>query len=73
MKNIAEAAIAELKKGSAVALAVVLKSSGSTPREAGATMLVKSDGGIVGTVGGGVMEAHILRMAARAIKDGRRR
>lgn len=70
MKNIAEAAIAELKKGSAVALAVVLKSSGSTPREAGATMLVKSDGGIVGTVGGGVMEAHILRMAARAIKDG---
>ena len=70
MKKIAEAAIAELQAGKSFALAIILKSSGSTPREAGASMLIRSDNSIVGTVGGGVMEAHIQRSAARVIKDG---
>ena len=70
MKKIAEAALTELNNGNDLALAVILNSSGSTPREAGASMLIRADGSIVGTVGGGVMEAHILRSAKSVIKDG---
>ncbi len=70
MKKIAEAAIEQLNKESSFALAIILKSSGSTPREAGAAMLIRQDGSIAGSVGGGVMEAHIQRAAARIIKDG---
>jgi xanthine dehydrogenase accessory factor len=62
--------LAELRAGKGLALAIILKSSGSTPREAGSSMLIRADGSIVGTVGGGVMEAHILRAAGRVIKNG---
>lgn len=70
MKKIAQSAIEQIKKGNSLALAIILNSSGSTPREAGAAMLIRSDGSIVGSVGGGVMEAHIQRAAGQAIKDG---
>ncbi len=69
MKKIAEAALAEVRNGKSFALAIILKSSGSTPREAGATMLIREDSSIVGTVGGGVMEAHIMRIAPKVIKS----
>ena len=70
MKKIAEAALAQLNAGKRLALAIILKSSGSTPREAGSSMLIREDGSIVGTVGGGVMEAHIQKAAKRVIQSG---
>ncbi|MFO7761002.1 MAG: XdhC/CoxI family protein [Desulfobia sp.] len=46
-----------------VALALVTESQGSAPRKAGAKMLIRADGGIIGTVGGGPVEKDVITMA----------
>ncbi len=69
MKLIAEAAISLLKAGTGFALATVLESSGSTPREAGSAMLIKPDKSIVGSVGGGVLEANTISAAQKVIAE----
>ena len=45
-------------------LATVLEKSGSSPRGAGTRMLVYPDGSIAGTIGGGALEAEVIREAA---------
>ena len=57
-------------EGEEAALATVVSTSGSTPREAGAKMLVRADGSIVGTIGGGSLEAKVIEQALRVIKQG---
>ena len=52
------------------ALAVIIQRIGSTPRGAGARMLVYDDGSIVGTVGGGKSEAEAMEMAGNVIRGG---
>lgn len=52
------------------ALAVVVDSSGSSPRKAGAKMIVRGDGSIQGTVGGGRVEAETIAAAIDAIGRG---
>ena len=47
-------------KGEEAALVTVVSASGSTPREEGAKMLVRPDGSILGTIGGGSVEARII-------------
>ncbi|MCG3179826.1 MAG: putative xanthine dehydrogenase subunit A [Phycisphaerae bacterium] len=54
--------------GSPCALAVVLATSGSTPRKAGAKAVIDIDGTIHGTVGGGAVEAETQRRAIEAIR-----
>ncbi len=56
-----------------VALATVIRTTGSTPRRAGSRMLVYPDGKIVGTVGGGGMEQRVIGDAQAAINDGQSR
>jgi xanthine dehydrogenase accessory factor len=56
--------------GQAVALATVISTQGSMPRHAGSKMLIYPDGRIVGTVGGGAMEAQVIAAAQEAIKTG---
>lgn len=51
-------------------LAVVVAASGSTPREAGAYMLVNSAGRVWGTVGGGVTEYEATKQAQEQLKLG---
>jgi xanthine dehydrogenase accessory factor len=63
-----EIAIIKSEGGSA-ALATVIKTKGSTPREAGAKMLIRSDGTIAGSIGGGSLEATICREAVNVIKE----
>ena len=63
-----EIAIIKSEGGSA-ALATVIKAKGSTPREAGSKMLIRSDGTIAGSIGGGSLEATICREAANVIKE----
>lgn len=46
-----------LEAGETVSLLSIVKQQGSTPREAGVKMLVRADGHIVGTIGGGAVEA----------------
>jgi xanthine dehydrogenase accessory factor len=53
--------------GIPAALATVTSAQGSTPRKAGAKMLVKHDGAIYGTVGGGRLEAITSEVAMRAM------
>lgn len=62
-----------LKSGQPVVLATVAATRGSTPRRAGARMLVKEDGSSCGTIGGGCGEAEVLYEALEAHKDGRPR
>lgn len=57
-------------EGQRVALAILVRAEGATPREAGAKMLVYADGRTVGTVGGGEMEALVIQEAVEAIQQG---
>jgi xanthine dehydrogenase accessory factor len=62
-----------LEDGEPVVVATVAATRGSTPRRAGAKMLVRADGSFCGTVGGGCGEAEVLYEAMEAHKDGRPR
>lgn len=55
--------------GEPAALATVVASSGSSPRKPGAKLLLRADGSILGSVGGGRVEADTLA-AARAVLAG---
>ena len=58
------------REGQRVALATVVSQSGSTPRKDTAKMLVFADGTIIGTVGGGGVEADVCRKGQEAITTG---
>ncbi len=60
-----------LQAGETVAMATVVATRGSTPREVGAKMLVRGSGGIMGTVGGGCGEAQVWRTALQVLETGR--
>jgi len=59
-----------LDEGRAAAFVTVISADGSTPREAGAKMLVFEDGSIRGTVGGGTLEALSIKQALDCLKKG---
>jgi xanthine dehydrogenase accessory factor len=58
-------------EGEEAALVTVVSASGSTPREEGAKMLVRTDGSIIGTIGGGSLEAQIIKEAVKVIRQGK--
>ena len=58
------------KKRVPAAIATVVETRGSTPRKAGAKMLVRKDGRISGTVGGGRTEADTIAAAQEVIRAG---
>lgn len=53
------------------ALVTIISVNGSTPREEGAKMLVRSDGSILGTIGGGSLEELAIREALEVMKTGK--
>ena len=59
--------------GEPVVLATIIKARGSVPRHSGSKMLVFADGRIIGSVGGGEMEARVVAEALAALQDGRTR
>jgi xanthine dehydrogenase accessory factor len=59
------------EKGEEAALVTIVSATGSTPREEGAKMLVKPDGTIAGTIGGGSLEAQVIEEAVGVIKQGK--
>ncbi|MEI6083646.1 MAG: XdhC family protein [Verrucomicrobiota bacterium] len=59
-----------LARGERVALAVLIESKGSTPQKAGAKALFFPDGRVVGTLGGGCLEAEARTKALRALDTG---
>lgn len=57
------------RRGEPFVVATVVASSGSSPRKAGAKMLVRGDGSFVGTVGGGRVEKESVQAAMAALAD----
>lgn len=62
-----------LEHGGACSLVTVADTGGSTPREAGARMVVRPDAGFYGTIGGGTLEFEAIRRAASAAQEGQAR
>ncbi|MGC2062363.1 MAG: XdhC family protein [Thermodesulfovibrionales bacterium] len=63
--------IVKLKReGRPAALATIVQTVGSSPQRQGAKMIVRDDGSIMGTLGGGCIEADVIQAALMAIKDG---
>ncbi len=52
-----------------VAVATIVRTRGSSPREVGARMLIRPDGATDGTVGGGCGEAEVWRAALEVMAD----
>jgi xanthine dehydrogenase accessory factor len=73
MIDFLDSAKALLDTSQPFALVTVVSVSGSTPRAAGARMLVRDDGSTDGSVGGGLLEAIALKAARRAISERRSR
>ena len=48
-------------------LATIISQTGSTPRKAGARMLVYPNGSATGTIGGGAMEGAVIRRAVQGL------
>jgi xanthine dehydrogenase accessory factor len=61
------AALALFETGERFALVSTLETKGSSPRHSGAAMLVRADGSIASTVGGGALEARAIRTALEAL------
>lgn len=68
MREVLEALLDEIRAGRPCVLATVVRSSGSTPRGAGARMLVRADGSTFGTIGGGAFEATVGVEAGELLK-----
>ena len=73
MYEILDETIAELQAGRPFALITLVADQGSTPRAAGAEMLVREDGSIAGSIGGGLIEHTMMQGAARALAERRSR
>jgi len=58
-----------LAEGESFVLAVIVSRSGSAPRTVGARMVVRKDGSIVGTIGGGILEATVMDIAKSVYID----
>ena len=71
MTNFFQQLASAVKSGKSVCLATVVKAEGSTPREAGAKMLVFADGKTVGTVGGSLLEKKVIDKSIELIKSGK--
>jgi xanthine dehydrogenase accessory factor len=71
VREVLEAALEAEARGERVALVTVVSTEGSTPQKAGARMLVRADGRIVGTIGGGCLEAEMTRKARDVIAGGK--
>lgn len=62
--------ILRLKRdGRASALATIVECIGSSPQKQGAKMLVRDDLSILGTIGGGCLEAEVIQASLMAMKD----
>ncbi len=60
----------EGRAGRRAALATVVRTDRSVPRRTGASMVIRADGSTNGSVGGGEMEARVVRAALECMRDG---
>lgn len=69
--DIFQAVLQTQDEGQDIALATVIKTSGSVPRRAGSKLLIWADGRILGTVGGGKMESLVIEAGQQALREGK--
>ncbi len=74
-EDIFQKIVALKRQGRKGALATVIECKGSTPAAPGAKMLVVEDGemtgSVMGSVGGGCLEAAVYQMARKVIREGK--
>ncbi len=70
MESIFEELARLLESGQQAVLATVVASRGSTPQKPGARLLVRGDGSMLGTLGGGCVEAEAWQEAIKALSSG---
>jgi len=68
--EIFEEALRFKKEGRSSAIATIVQCKGSSPQKEGAKMLVRDDGSVVGTLGGGCIEAEVVQASLQVIRDG---
>lgn len=66
---ITQTAVELLEKNEAFVLASIVSQMGSAPRTAGARMIIDTNGQIYGTIGGGILEAKVMRAAKEVLAD----
>lgn len=71
--KVLEAAAELVRAGRRGAIVTIIETTGSTPRKAGAKMLVDDQGRIAGTVGGGCVEADLYAIARETMRTGQTR
>jgi xanthine dehydrogenase accessory factor len=59
-----------LESGEDIVMITIIDQEGSAPRTAGSKMLVRRDGTICGTIGGGIFEAKAMKMALDVFQSG---
>ena len=69
MQHILDSLISALEQGESAVIGAIVRSSGSAPRTSGARMLVRSDGTLVGTLGGGALEGGCLAKAKELLDN----
>src|SRR4030042_1253511 len=67
MQDIYEEVMKMKAEGKSAPLATIIGTKGSTPREMGAKMLIQEEGKILGTIGGGCMEAEVWQEAVNVM------
>jgi xanthine dehydrogenase accessory factor len=63
-----QTALSLMEAGEGFAWLTIVDNLGSSPRHTGTSMVVKADGSISGTIGGGALEAAAMRTAAGVIE-----
>lgn len=57
-----------LESGEELVQATIIKHSGSTPRSVGSKMFVRRDGRVIGTIGGGLVEFELQKLAGEVFQ-----
>ncbi|MDF1573696.1 MAG: XdhC family protein [Bacteroidales bacterium] len=70
MRNIHQTILEQIRSGSAIALATVVETAGSTPQKPGSSALFGEHGLLAGTVGGGLLEAEVEHIAESLMISG---
>jgi len=68
--QVPEIALQWVESGRSVALATVIETWGSAPRQPGALLAISSDGELAGSVSGGCVEGAVAAEALEAMEDG---
>jgi len=71
MEDIFQEIVRIRSEGQRAALATVISAKGSTPRETGSKMLIRIDGTILGSIGGGSLEAQVCKEAIKVMTENR--